>query len=190
MGGRIDPRSKPAKVSEQAVIRTGGKQYRVEVGTKVKVEQYDPRPDSDAEEWAQKYGIQGQQLGLMGPVIYFGLVVVAGDTEQLVPALDPRTQQMLEYNLTRTIYRVTHPEKPVIGVMSSLPVLGQQQPMMMPGQPPPPQSSCAMTGLRQEEAPSWSHPSSARFSSRSSLPCRGCSPVRPRKRGPKRLLPL
>ena len=41
MGGRIDPRSKPAKVSEQAVIRTGGKQYRVEVGTKVKVERLD-----------------------------------------------------------------------------------------------------------------------------------------------------
>ena len=41
MGGRIDPRSKPTKVSEQAVIRTGGKQYRVEVGTKVKVERHD-----------------------------------------------------------------------------------------------------------------------------------------------------
>jgi len=112
-------------------------EYRKASGNKVKVEEYDPKPDSDAEEWAQKYGIQGQQLGLMGPVIYFGLVVVAGDAEQLVPALDPRTQQMLEYNLTRTIYRVTHPKKPVIGVMSSLPVLGQAPPMMMPGQPPP-----------------------------------------------------
>ncbi len=112
-------------------------EYRKASGNKVKVEQYDPKPDSDAEEWAQKYGIQGQQLGLMGPVIYFGLVVVAGDAEQLVPALSPRTQQMLEYNLTRTIYRVTHPQKPVIGVMSSLPILGGQQPAMMPGQPPP-----------------------------------------------------
>ncbi|MBL7077924.1 MAG: Gldg family protein [Kiritimatiellae bacterium] len=111
-------------------------EYRKTSGNKVKVEQYDPKPDSDAEEWAQKYGIQGQQLGLMGPAIYFGLVVVAGDAEELVPALDPRTQQMLEYNLTRTIYRVTHPQKPVIGVLSSLPVLGQQQPPMMPGQPP------------------------------------------------------
>ncbi|MDP6490703.1 MAG: Gldg family protein [Kiritimatiellia bacterium] len=111
-------------------------EYRKAAGSKVKVEQYDPRPDSDAEEWAQKYGIQGQQLGLMGPMIYFGLVVVAGDAEQLVPSLDPRTQQMLEYNLTRTIYRVTHPQKPVIGVMSSLPVLGRPQQPMMPGQPP------------------------------------------------------
>ncbi len=112
-------------------------EYRKAAGTKVKIEQYDPRPDSDAEEWAQKYGIQGQQLGLMGPVIYFGLVVVAGDSEQLLSSLDPRTQQMLEYNLTRTIYRVANPKKPVIGVMSSLPVLGQAPPMMMPGQRPP-----------------------------------------------------
>ncbi len=113
-------------------------EYRKAAGNKIKIEHYDPRPDSDAEEWAQKYGIQGQQLGLMGPMIYFGLIVVAGDAEQQVPSLDPRTQQMLEYNLTRTIYRVTHPRKPAIGVMSSLPVLGQPQQPMMPGQPPEP----------------------------------------------------
>jgi ABC-type uncharacterized transport system involved in gliding motility auxiliary subunit len=118
-------------------------EYRKTAGSKVKIEEYDPKPDSDAEEWAQKYGIRGQPLGLMGPAIYFGLVVVAGDSEQLVPALDPRTQKLLEYNLTRTIYRVTHPDKPVIGVMGSLPVLGQQPPMGMPGMPP------------QQQAPPW-----------------------------------
>lgn len=111
-------------------------EYREVAGSKIKIEQYDPEPDSDAEEWAQKYGIEGQQIGIMGPVIYFGLVVVAGDDEDLVPALDPRTQQMLEYNLTRTIYRVTHPQKPVIGVMSALPILGRSAQPMMPGQPP------------------------------------------------------
>ncbi len=126
-------------------------EYRKASGSKIKVEKYDPKPDSDAEEWAQKYGIQGQQLGLMGPIIYFGLVVVAGDAEQLVPALDPRTQQMLEYNLTRTIYRVTHPKKPVIGVLSSLPVLGQAPPMMMPGQPPPQAKAwMSFTDLRKD----------------------------------------
>ena len=69
-----------------------------------------------------------------------------------MPALDPRTQQLLEYNLTRTIYRVTHPDKPVIGVMSSLPVLGTQQPMMMPGQPPQPQAQpwVAFADLRED----------------------------------------
>ena len=51
-------------------------EYRKAAGSKVKVEEYDPSPDSDAEEWAQKYGIPGQQLGMMGPTIYFGLVVV------------------------------------------------------------------------------------------------------------------
>ncbi|NQU41578.1 MAG: Gldg family protein [Lentisphaerae bacterium] len=111
-------------------------EYRKGAGSKVKIEEYDPKPDSDAEEWAQKYGIEGQPMGMMGPPVYFGLVVVAGDTEALMPALDPRTQQLLEYNLTRTIYRVTHPDKPVVGVLSSLPVLGNRQPPMMPGQPP------------------------------------------------------
>ena len=33
-------------------------------GSKVLVETYDPEPDSDAEEWAQRYGLTGEQLGI------------------------------------------------------------------------------------------------------------------------------
>jgi len=112
-------------------------EYRVAGRGNITVEKYDPKPDSDAEEWAQRYGISGQPVGMFGPPVYFGLVAVAGDTEGAIPALDPRQEALLEYNVTRLIYRVTHPEKPKVGVLSSLPVLGRQGgQMQMPGMPP------------------------------------------------------
>jgi ABC-type uncharacterized transport system involved in gliding motility auxiliary subunit len=115
-------------------------EYRMAAGRKLLVEVIDPTPDSDEEEWAQRYGISGQQADMFGPPLYFGLVAVAGDAEAVVPVLDPRADDLLEYTLTRLIYRVTHPRKPRVGVLSSLPVLGSAAPpFAMPGQPPPPQ---------------------------------------------------
>lgn len=99
-------------------------EYQMASNGKILVEKYDPKPDSDAEEWAQSYGISGQQLGVMGPTIYLGLVAVSGDSQATLPVLDPRSENLLEYHITRLIYRALRPEKPVLGVISSLPVLG------------------------------------------------------------------
>ncbi|MDD4873189.1 MAG: GldG family protein, partial [Kiritimatiellae bacterium] len=110
-------------------------EYRMLGKGKVTLEKYDPKPDSDAEEWAQRYGLQGQQTGMFGPPLYFGLVATCGKTEAVIPNLDPRAEEMLEYNITRLIYRTVHPEKPVIGVISSLPVTGSN-PQFSFGQQP------------------------------------------------------
>lgn len=113
-------------------------EYRIASKSKVKIQKLDPKPDSDAEEWAQKYGIAGQPLEMFGPPIYLGLVATSGKTEAVLPTLDPRMQQMLEYHITRMIHRVTNPAKPVVGVLSSLPIMGSQPPQFaMPGQPRP-----------------------------------------------------
>ena len=115
------------------------KEYRIAGGGKIKLETYDPKPDSDHEEWAQRYGLSGQPVQMFGPPIYLGLVAVCGDAEETIPALDPRAQPLLEYNITRLISRLGSPDKPVIGVMSSLPVMGSKAPpFAMPGQPQPP----------------------------------------------------
>ena len=104
---------------------------------KIVVEKFDPRPDSEEEDWARTYGIRGQSLGFMEPTIYLGIVVTMGETEAALPMLDPRYEDRLEYSLVHMIYRVSTPEKPVIGVMSSLPVMGlARPPYPMPGQRP------------------------------------------------------
>jgi len=106
------------------------KEYSGVSGGRVVVETYDPKPDSDEEEWAQRYGISGQTVNPFEPPVYLGLVAVAGESEAVIPVLDPRTEELLEYNITRLIYGVCHTKKPVVAVLSSLPVMGMQMPRM------------------------------------------------------------
>lgn len=110
-------------------------EYALASGGKVLVEKYDPRPDTDDEDAATRFGIAGQQTGLVGPFLYLGVAAICGNTEASLPVIDPRTENLLEYNLTRLIYHVTNPEKPTIGVLSSIPVLGTKpSPYPMQGQ--------------------------------------------------------
>ena len=97
------------------------------------LESYDPKPDSDAEEWAQRYGVEPQSASAFGSPIYFGVVAVCGDREETLGVLTPRTESTLEYDITRLVTRVAWPERPVVGVMTSLDgVLGEpSNPMMM-----------------------------------------------------------
>ena len=99
----------------------------------VAIETYDPKQDSDEEEWAVKYGVEPQQANPFGAPIYFGLVVTCGTQEQTIPGFDPRMESTLENEITRHITRAVWPERPVVGVLSSIPgVLGEQMnPMMM-----------------------------------------------------------
>ena len=117
------------------------KEYELAGGGKLVLESFDPKPDSDAEEWAQRYGIEPQNVNPFGQSVYFGLVAVCGDREETLARLSPRTESTLEYDITRLVTRVAWPERPVIGLMTSLNgVLGGQmnQMMMMQGQRPEP----------------------------------------------------
>ncbi len=116
------------------------REYEIVSGRRITLEKRDPKPDSDDEELAQRYGISPQTLDMFGSAFHFGLVALAGGEEAVIPVLDPRTESHLEYNITRLIYRATHTRKPAVGVLSSLPVLGSAAPnFSMPGMPMPPQ---------------------------------------------------
>jgi len=127
------------------------REYEIAGDGKITVEVHDPKPDSDTEDWAQKYGIPGQQMGIGGPNVYFGIVAVSGEHEAALPVIDPRADQLLEYNLTRLIYRVEHATKPVVGVMSSLSVLGApKHPMAPPTTDPSQKPWAAFNELRND----------------------------------------
>jgi len=93
---------------------------------KVCVEVYDPKPDSDEEEWAEKYGLKPVETA-EGDKIYCGLVFLSADRIDKIPFLDPSEEQLLEYKITRAIYNLQHPEKKVIGIISGLPVFGDKK---------------------------------------------------------------
>jgi ABC-type uncharacterized transport system involved in gliding motility auxiliary subunit len=71
---------------------------------------------------------------------YLGLSIGLADEHVAIPFLDPSRERQLEYDLTRAISQVFNPEKPTVGVISSLPVFGApMNPMAMEsGQSGPP----------------------------------------------------
>ena len=111
-------------------------EYKEAAHGKLVIEKYDPEPDSDAEDSARLDGIEPQPLR-NGDRIYLGLAVSMLDEKQAIPFLDPEPGALLEYDLSRAISQVVKPEKPVVGIMSALPVFGTPANPMMArmGQP-------------------------------------------------------
>lgn len=105
-------------------------QYHQIAGSKLTIEKYDPQPDSDAEDSARLDGVEGQTLQ-NGEKFYLGLAVSVLDQKQTIPFLDPSRERLLEYDLSRAIARVVEPERPVVGIMSPLPVFGTPSSPMM-----------------------------------------------------------
>ena len=103
---------------------------------KIKVRKIDPKPDSDAEEAAQADGVEPQQMGPLGENFYFGLAISL-DPEKVTVRLATDRERLLEYDIAHALGLVISTNKPVLGVMTPLPMFGQPaNPMMMRmGQP-------------------------------------------------------
>ena len=110
------------------------KEYASLSNGKLRVENLDPQPDTDAEDSANLDGISGQSMNDQN--LYFGLAVSCLDRTSVLPFIDPRDETMLEYQLSKLIAEVSMPTKPKIGVMSALELKGG--PAAMPGQRPNP----------------------------------------------------
>jgi ABC-type uncharacterized transport system involved in gliding motility auxiliary subunit len=100
-------------------------EFKSVAGGKLIVEKYDPRPDGEYEDQAQLDGIEPQQL-FSGEQFYLGLAVSQLDRKQSIPAISPQRERLLEYDIVRAIARVGSAERPAIGLMSALPVLGER----------------------------------------------------------------
>ena len=57
---------------------------------------------------------------------YLGTTVSQLERKQVLPNIAPQRERLLEYDLIRAIARVAQPERPKIGLMSSLPVMGER----------------------------------------------------------------
>jgi ABC-type uncharacterized transport system involved in gliding motility auxiliary subunit len=101
------------------------REFKSVAGTNLVIEKYNPKPDSEEEDAAQLDGIEPQQLQ-SGEQFYLGLTVSRLERKQAVPALSPARERLLEYDLARAIARAGTAERPTIGLMSALPVLGEK----------------------------------------------------------------
>lgn len=116
----------------------------------VRLEFLDPEPFTETEDRALAYGLQGVPVDQSGEQVYFGLVGTnLLDDERTIPFFQPERERFLEYDLTRLVYELSNPRRPVMGVISSLPLDGDPRAMMMRIPGAGGQPYVAMTQLRQ-----------------------------------------
>ena len=106
-------------------------EFRQVSGGNLEIKKLDPQPDSEAEDLANLDGVEGQPT-TTGDKIYLGVAISLDPHKVAIPFLLPNRERMLEYDLARAISQVLSTNKPVIGVMTPLPIFGQpMNPMMM-----------------------------------------------------------
>jgi ABC-2 type transport system permease protein len=121
---------------------------------KLKLELIDPRPFSDAEDEAVRYGIRRFQIS-DEEGFFFGLAAESElGKDSVIEFFEPDRQEFVEYDISKLITGVTMRDKKTVGVLSSLPVMGgdlspyMMQMMQMQGRTPP-QPWTIITQLRE-----------------------------------------
>ena len=101
------------------------KAYERAAEGKLKLHIVDPQPFSAEEDQAAEFGLQAIPLNAGGDKLYFGLAGRVGDgVPQAIPVFALDQEEFLEYDLSRLVQSLAKPERPVIGVLSGLPLNG------------------------------------------------------------------
>jgi ABC-type uncharacterized transport system involved in gliding motility auxiliary subunit len=97
-------------------------EYASRSGGRIRLEVIDPEPYTEAEDRAVAAGVQGAPLDAnQATQFYFGLVGTnTADKQEVIPFLQQEREQFLEYDLTRLVYALTDPKKPVLGLMTDI----------------------------------------------------------------------
>jgi ABC-type uncharacterized transport system involved in gliding motility auxiliary subunit len=97
-------------------------EYAARSHGKIVIEDVDPEPYTEAEDQATAAGLSAAPTET-GENVYFGLVGTNQiDGKEVIPYFSQDREKYLEYDLTALIYRLSHPKKPVIGIISALPL--------------------------------------------------------------------
>ncbi len=101
-------------------VRDMLKQYSSLGSGKIILEEIDPKAFTPAEDEAVAQGLTGAPTQ-DGDNVYFGLVgtnTLAG--HEVIPFFDQSREEYLEYDVSSMIYKLSQPQKPKLGVISSL----------------------------------------------------------------------
>ncbi len=107
---------------EEIAARSGGR---------IRLQVIDPQPFSDDEDRAAGAGLQSLQANdAGGESLYFGLAGTnSTDGRSVIPSFQPDREEFLEYDVAKLVQELASPKKPVVGLLSSLPMQGQFNPM-------------------------------------------------------------
>jgi ABC-type uncharacterized transport system involved in gliding motility auxiliary subunit len=102
---------------EEIAARSGGR---------IVLRVIDPQPFTEDEDRAAEAGLQALPVGAGADTIYFGLAGTnSTDGRAAIPSFAPDREEFLEYDVAKLIHELATPKKPVVGLLSSLPIQGQ-----------------------------------------------------------------
>ena len=91
----------------------------------IRLTEIDPIPFSEEEDRAAGFELQAVSLGGTGDPIYFGLAATnAVDDLEVIKFFQPDREAFLEYDLAKLINTLATSDKPVVGLLSELPIIG------------------------------------------------------------------
>ena len=98
---------------------------------KLRLTVIDPQPFSEEEDRAAAFGLPAAPVGMHGQQLYFGLAGTnSTDGKEVIGFFQQEKEEFLEYDVASLIYRLANPKRPVIGLMSSLPMDASYDPQM------------------------------------------------------------
>lgn len=105
-------------------------EYEAKSNGKLKLNLIDPLPFSELEEQAAGEGLEAIPVNAQGDRIFLGLVAKnAVDDQEVIPFFDPSREAYLEYDLSKIVYNLSKGKKPVLGLITELPLTGEQDPI-------------------------------------------------------------
>jgi len=106
---------------------------------KINLTVLNPEPFSEAEDLARTMGLQQGNTGRAGENLVLGVVLTnTVDHREVLPFLSPAEEPTLEYDLMRAISGLAKPKKPLLGLITALPMAGSppRPGKNDPGKPP------------------------------------------------------
>lgn len=95
----------------------------------LRIQVVDPVPFSEDEDRAAAFGLQGISLNGAPEPVYMGIAGTNSvDDEENIAFLDPGKETFLEYDLARLVDTLANPQRPVVGLISGLPMQGRFDP--------------------------------------------------------------
>jgi len=92
-------------------------------GGKIRLELIDPLPFSEDEDRAASFGLQSVPVGATGEKVFFGLAGTNSTNGQsTIPFFNPEKESFLEYDVAKLIHELSVSKKPVVGLITSLPM--------------------------------------------------------------------
>lgn len=98
-------------------------------GGSLTVHRVDPKPFSEEEDDADRYGLEAVPLNTAGDSLFLGIVGTNDlDGLEVLPFLAPAREAFLEYDLARMVHALSRAERPRVGLLSQLPLAGGMDP--------------------------------------------------------------